>query len=133
MSHTWLRFCCASNLALALVLVLVWLGCPLNQALGAQTFGIESDAVMEMETSETVFIEYRIFTADSTGSDHLLYRYDGTTTLEEEHKHYQRVEQGEITAYTGTARHPPPPPPPPRSSPLPTSLSPGIVSLCAKD
>ena len=58
---------------------------------------------MEMETSETVFIEYRIFSADSSGSDHLLYRYDGTTTLEEEHKHYQRVEQGEITTYTGTA------------------------------
>ena len=69
--------------------------------MGAQTFGIESDAVMEMETSETVFVEYRIFTADSSGSDHLLYRYDGTTTLEEEHKHYQRVEQGEITTYTG--------------------------------
>ena len=93
------------------VLVLVWLGCPLNQALGAQTFGIESDAVMEMETSETVFIEYRIFTADSSGSDHLLYRYDGTTTLEEEHKHYQRVEQGEITTYTGARARPPPPPP----------------------
>ena len=90
------------------VLVLVWLGCPLNQALGAQTFGIESDAVMEMETSETVFIEYRIFTADSTGSDHLLYRNDGTTTLEEEHKHYQRVEQGEITTYTGARARPPP-------------------------
>ena len=77
--------------------------------MGAQTFGIESDAVMEMETSETVFIEYRIFTADSSGSDHLLYRYDGTTTLEEEHKHYQRVEQGEITTYTGARARPPPP------------------------